>query len=216
MADHGTAAYTLGQFAEVQVAITRALPKALKDTDPKEMIHAVQNGETVELMLAQGFSSLIKGTLRVRGGRIVSSFTIRCEGTLRASELVKCGKYDWVHDLITDERFPLKAHEPVTRKIELVEFDYDPISEEVLDELRRLGLERPTPEDAFYSGIDHLDEQRKRSLVFLHEPVLDPAGNLHVLVLNENVGRRDLYLRWFDDGWDRNYLFAGVRPSTRA
>jgi len=41
--------------------------------------------------------------------------------------------------------------------------------------------------------------------------VRDPDGNLNVLVLNENVGKRNLNLNWFDNRWNRHYLFAGVR-----
>ncbi len=43
--------------------------------------------------------------------------------------------------------------------------------------------------------------------------VLDPNGNRNVLVLNENAGKRNLNLNWFDDRWNRSYAFAGVRRS---
>lgn len=207
MAEHGTAAYTLGQFTEVQVAITRALPRALKDTDPKEMIRVLQNGEQLERMLTEGFRSLQRD---VRGGKVVPSFSIRCEGNLKTSELVTRGKYDWVNDLITDGCFPLMMYTPVTRTIKLIEFTHDPSSLEVLAEFRRLGLERPTPEDALCFGIDYPDEQRKHSLVFLHEPGQGPGGGLCILVLTGGVGERYLELEWFDHRWSRGCLFAGV------
>lgn len=47
----------------------------------------------------------------------------------------------------------------------------------------------------------------------LYNLVQDPDGNLYVLVLNESVGKRNFNLNWFDNRWNRNYLFAGVRNS---
>ena len=121
------------------------------------------------------------------------------------------GPYSWKNKLIGDNLFPIKPHASLVRKIELVECDFNLISEEVLVELNRHGLKRPTTEDAFQFGIDHPGEQRKHSIAFLHEPVLDPYGNRSVLVLDEDVGKRNLYLRWFHYRWSRNYVFAGVR-----
>lgn len=85
--------------------------------------------------------------------------------------------------------------------------------DEVLQELKHRGLERPMCEDALYFGVKHPEEQRKRPIVFLHEPVRDPNGNLNVLVLREVDGYRYLHLRWFGDRWGRHYVFAGVRHS---
>lgn len=53
---HGTA--TLGQFAEVSAAITRALPKALDGFDPKAIIQKVGNGEALERALHTALASL--------------------------------------------------------------------------------------------------------------------------------------------------------------
>ena len=144
--------------------------------------------------------------------QIIAVFTIKCEGSLKTSELVKAGKYDWSNNLITDELFPLQSHAPVARKIEFIEFcDHDPTSEEMISELTRFGLKRPTAEDALQFGIDQPEEQRKRSIVFLHEPVLDPRGSRRVLVLVGSAGERDLGLGWFSCRWDRRCVFAGVR-----
>ena len=143
--------------------------------------------------------------------RVVSSFAITCEGNLKASELVKAGKYDWSNDLITDKRFPLQPHAPVARKIGLVECDFDPSSEEALGEHQRHGLKRPTAEDALEFGKEYPEEQRKRPVVFLHEPVLGPDGDRGVLVLDEDAGGRSLFLYWFGSRWRRSFVFAGVR-----
>ena len=143
--------------------------------------------------------------------KIGNVFEVVCQGSFVASELVRRGKYDWVNDLITDKRFPIGEHVPQTRIIELVEFDYDSTSEEALRELERRGLERPTAEDALYFGIQHLEEQRKHPIVFLHEPVECPGGGRRVLVLRSDGGERNLNLSWCAHGWYRDHVFAGVR-----
>lgn len=141
---------------------------------------------------------------------ISNIFKIICKGSHTTSELIKLGKYYWGNDWITDKRFPLEKHASTTRNIELVEFDHDPTSEEVLEELTRRGLDKPTYEDALCFGIQHPEEQRKHPIVFLHNPVFDPFGNRGVLVLDEHSGLRGLSLRWFDYGWGRCCVFAGV------
>ena len=136
-------------------------------------------------------------------------FSITCGGE-RTSALVKRGKYDWTDGAIGDELFPIAPHEPEEREIVLVKFQHDPTSEEVLAEFERRGLERPTTEDALVFGVTYPDEQRKRLVVFLHEPVR-VRGHRFVLVLHGLAGGRYLCLGWFDDGWRRSYGFAAVR-----
>ncbi len=51
MQNHGTTSANLGQFAEINSAICRALPKAVGNLDPKAVISACQNGEALEQYL---------------------------------------------------------------------------------------------------------------------------------------------------------------------
>lgn len=200
MTKHGTASQVTGSYVEFQAAVLRALPR---DIDPDVALRWTQNGESLARVLREALTPDGK-----TAGKI---FSITCKGAYKTSELVAQAKYDWWNDWVTDERFPLQTHEPVSRKIEIVSFDHDPTSEEVLAEFSRRGLERPTYEDALYFGIAYPDEQRKRPIAFLHEPVRDPDGYLCVLVLDEGVGGRHFDLLWFDRRWPRHYLFAGVR-----
>lgn len=145
------------------------------------------------------------------GKSSVNVFQITCEGSHKTSELVRMGNYDRVSDWITDERFPVQKHASVSRSIELVEFDHDPTSEEVLAEFSRRGLNRPTHEDALYFGVKHPEEQRKRPIVFLHEPGQFPGGSRRVLVLGGGARKRGLDLYWLVGRWGRRCAFAGVR-----
>jgi hypothetical protein len=144
--------------------------------------------------------------------KVYGTFHLTLEGNATASELVHRGRYNWHHRKIADRRFPIQQHNPMDRTVKLIEFDHDPISEEVLAEFTCRGLECPIPEDAFYFGIQHPDEQRKRSIVFPHEPVYCPDGHRYVLVLRAPSGIRGLYLYQHDYRWLRCFVFAGVRP----
>ena len=142
-------------------------------------------------------------------------FLINCIGSYKTSELIRYGKYTWNNNWITDWRFPLEKHAPMSRTIEIVEFDHDSDSEEVLKEFGRCGLERPTYEDALYFGIQHPEEQKKHPIVFLHEPVLNLDGNFGVLALSEDGGLWHLPLSYLVPKWihisQASFVFASVR-----
>ena len=199
----GTASIS-GAYIEFQVAVLKALPR---DISPDVALAWTLNGELL--------AHVLKDALSPSGKLASNSFSVTCEGA-KASELIRLGNYDWSDDWITDERFPIERHEPVERMVEVVQLNHDPTSEEVLEELKRRGLERPTYEDALYFGATYPEEQRKRPLVFFHEPVLDMNDFHDVLVLSAGVVKRSLGLGWFDGLWNRDNAFAGVRPGTRA
>jgi hypothetical protein len=190
------------QLAELYAAVIRQCPRDIDATSAQGWI---ENQAALQRVLRE---ALVPKDV----GEAGNAFLIVCRGE-RASELIRQGAYDWHDDLITDKRFPIKSHAPVNRRIEFVEFDHAPTSEEVLAEFRRSGLIRPTYEDALYFGIQHKDEQMKAPTVFLHEPVLGLFGGRSVLVLGGAVGDRGLGLDWFDGEWARYYRFAGVRES---
>lgn len=198
MSKSRTASQISGSYVEFQTAVLRALPR---DIDSDVALGWTKNGEAL--------SRALREVLLPNGKPAGNSFSITCEG-IKASELVRRGKYDWANDSITDTLFPIEPHAQETRMIELVEFDHDPGSEEVLAEFARRGLERPTPEDALAFGIAYPEEQRKHPVVFLHEPVL-VDGFRSVLVLDGSDRERNLNLNWFAYRWNRYYVFAAVR-----
>lgn len=195
---HGTAFKVAGGYIEFQAAVLRALPR---DIDSDVALGWTQNGEAL--------AHALREVLLPNGKTSGNVFSITCEGA-KASELVRLGKYDWVNSDITDKRFPIEPHAPVSSTIELVEFDHDPDSEEVLVEFARRGLERPSYEDALAFGIAYPEEQRKHPVVFLHDPV-QAGGSRDVLVLHGDDRGRDLDLDWFGSRWLRYDVFAAVR-----
>ena len=103
-----------------------------------------------------------------------------------------------------------RAAPPRVRGIVLLEFDRAATFEDVVAAAARLGLERPTYEDALGFGIAHPEVQRERPIIFLHEPWLGVFGRRDVLCLWHNAGRRELGLEGFDDTWAPQFRFAFV------
>lgn len=127
-------------------------------------------------------------------------------------ELVRDGGYKLVHSNINSRNFPVRPRHGY-RDIVLLEFDRDDISlEEVISEAEKLGLKRPTYEDAFYLGVEHPDVPRNQSVVFLHESRLDMYGDSYVLCLWNDPGYRALFTLWSGNRrLERFRRFAFVR-----
>jgi hypothetical protein len=124
---------------------------------------------------------------------------------------VEAGQYGYAQAAVTSENFPAdRAAAARVRDIVLLEFDRAVAFEDVVAAATRLGLERPTYEDALYFGIAHPEVQRERPIIFLHEPWLGFFGRRDVLCLWHNAGRRELGLEGFDDTWAPQFRFAFV------
>jgi len=132
-------------------------------------------------------------------------------GNRTTEEIIAAGKYDWKSSRVNGKNFPMRRIPEGPREIVLLEFDRKPANDEVLVKARRQGLERPRYEDALLFGEQYPEEQRKASIVFLHEPWKCFFCEQHVLVLNCDNGRRGLCMRYFGYRWGRRCRFAFVR-----
>lgn len=143
------------------------------------------------------------------------SFTLATGDGRSAKQLLAAGNFDYVGDyarmFVEEDSFPINTDKDEF-DIEYVEFDYDPTSEQVLAQFKKLGLLRPQPEDALRFGEKYPEEQRTNPIVFLHEPWSAPDGNRNVLYLNRNGSERNVDMRWFGGRWPRDYRFAARRP----
>jgi len=127
-------------------------------------------------------------------------------------EAVKAGNYDYANDNINNRNFPMRPRPVGEREIILLEFDYDPSSEQAIAEAEKQGLIRPDHEDALDFGEQFPEKQREHPIVFLHEPWQGPDGGLGVMVLGRSVSsERSLSLSGFRSGWGRHCRFAFVR-----
>ena len=126
-------------------------------------------------------------------------------------QLVEAGAYGYAHSCVTSDNFPVRsvACTPPCDVV-LLGFEREMNAGEVLAEAARLGLERPSYEDALHFGVEHPAVQRGHPIVFLHEPWVGFFGRRDVLCLWSNAGRRELGLEGFDDAWTATYRFAFI------
>jgi hypothetical protein len=141
-------------------------------------------------------------------------------GSPSTEQLVEAAGYGYAHSCVTSENFPVRGaagddRDEAARDIVLVGFDRDVTAAEALAEAARLGLERPSYEDALYFGVAHPAVQQEHPVIFLHDPWFGYFGRRDVLCLWSNAGRRELGLEGFDDSWGPRHRFAFVAAGAR-
>jgi hypothetical protein len=134
-------------------------------------------------------------------------------GSGSTEQLVEAGRYGYAHSCVTSDNFPVRGGPARPAELVLLGFDRPVTAAEVLAEAGRLGLERPTYEDALHFGAEHPEAQRAHPVVFLHEPWVGFFGRRDVLSLWSNAGRRELGLEGFDDPFGPGVRFAFVAPA---
>lgn len=147
--------------------------------------------------------------------KIVGSFRINTTGNRTTNEVIAAGNYDWKHDMVNGENFPMRPIPEGTREIVLLQFDHESTFKEAITEATMQGLEQPRYEDALLFGEQYPKEQRNAPIVFLHEPwqrlLFDYMG---VLVLGFGVRHRSLLLNYFCDSFERQCRFAFIKPQS--
>ena len=153
------------------------------------------------------------GVLEIELAKIGRVFNIIRGGKRTTEEVVRATTHTFVNGNINSANFPLTRAAEEGWELEafqVADWDHDPSSEEILQELKTRKLERPTYEDALKFDEEHTD--KKGTFVFLHRPWLGPDGLPDVLVVRRDEADRGLYLNWFAGRWYRGCWFVGVRP----
>jgi len=205
METHGTAAYTLGQYNEVLVALARALPKALVGTDAKKVIAATQNGEALETALA--------GTLRllVDGKGPFNLYPIVVDYGMKVEEAVKLGNYDWVLSDITQENFPTQKKGKTELVVELIRFDHCISTDQALKELDRMGYRPAELMELLAFGEKYPEVQREFSIAALGSVWQNPDGDRRVPFFCSYASKHGLNLFLIENDWGGGWRFAAVR-----
>jgi ribosomal protein S18 acetylase RimI-like enzyme len=159
----------------------------------------------------------VEAAMRARDGvataREVGRYRITVGDGRSTEALVAAGQYGYAHSCLDSESFPARHFGGErAREIVLLELDRSLPSDAIIAAAARLGLERPTYEDALYFGVAHPEAQRERPIVFLHDPWFGFFGRRDVLCLWSNAGRRELGLEGYDDPRDPTHRFAFVQP----
>lgn len=125
---------------------------------------------------------------------------------LNLKKLIKEKNFDYVNSDITDALFP--EPEDISEAYKLFHFDRYISSKGAIEEMKKDGY-RPT-------NIYELllwKEWNEKDLVVALGSVGKVDGSRRVPCLSRGGSRRNLYLYWFDGGWDAGDRFLAVRNS---
>ena len=143
-----------------------------------------------------------------KGGFLV---TVNYNRTIE--ELVKAGRYHWQNSDITSQNFPSSRKGKAQVLIQLVHFDRDITSDEVLKALDKQGLRPVTLPELLAFGAKYPDKQCAFPIVALGSVWRVSGVGRRVAYLWRGAGSRGLGLYWLGDGWGAHSRFAAVRNS---
>lgn len=141
-------------------------------------------------------------------------FRITVDYGMSFQQMVGVGKYDWVNDNITVERFPIVGTGAVEYEAKLFHFDRHISSEAVDEEIKTADGKNPWEsakmECLLAFGATFPDVQRKFPIVGLGSSC-EARGGRDVPGLWEDGSGRCLSLYWWDDAWYDHCRFLAVR-----
>ncbi len=140
------------------------------------------------------------------------------------AEMIRAGKYGWIHSDINERNFSVKGEGKVERELILVHLNVVARTDkEVIAEMGRRGL-RPTPriEDSLTLGAAHTGLQKEFPIVAIGCSFLSPflSGLAHqvggtcsrgFVCLRQGDAGRILTLDHGLDGWNKITRFLAIR-----
>ena len=130
-------------------------------------------------------------------------------------ELLTAGRYDFVDDEITNQRFAQAREGQEEIEIELVHFDLEIPTRTALKWLAKKNLRLVTAVELLAFGVAYPDEQRKFPVI-APSPWCDMFGARLVPCLSSNDDlKRGVYVNHIgvdeDEDWNESCRFAAVR-----
>ena len=180
--------------------------KAMGGTD--DAIHNLdkQVGESLLNTIAE---LLVKAELKTR-----SCFPITVDYAKSLGDMILSGNYVEVNPNISAVNFPLGFSQIIVdTEIILVSFDHNISSDDVVEELAKLGLEPAKLEHAAAFGAKYPLAQCEHPIAFLGSIWTDDNGDRQVPCLGNWGSERMLDLSGWTNMWPREYRFAAVRKS---
>ena len=130
--------------------------------------------------------------------------------TMSLADMIKAGKYDWTNHDITEKRFPVKGEGKKETAVELIHFNRVMNSNQVEQELDKMGLRPGTIEELLAFGATFPETQRKFPILALGS-VAEISGGRVVAYLDGGGSERRLRLYWPDNDWSVVCRFLAVR-----
>lgn len=175
--------------------------------------HLKSEKQAQALIEASAFVEQFDLLVKVLLGKLSNTFAITVDYSRSLSEMISVGGYNYANKNITEEHFRIICrYYKVDCEVELVHLNEEMTSDEVLEELDKLGLRPAFLEELLAFGETYPEIQRDFPIVSLGSSVRTAhRGNRLVPYIDGWHDRRSLDLYWFDFNWDAKCRFAAVR-----
>lgn len=131
---------------------------------------------------------------------------------LSLKQMIEAGRYGYVNDAITPDRFLIEGGGKQTIEIVLSHFGEAIDSQEAIDRMDKEGYRPATIAELLALGAQYPDLQQKFPVVALGS-CAEVLGVRRVPDLDGWSGRRGLSLGWFGSRWHDSCCFASVRKN---
>ncbi len=151
---------------------------------------------------------IVKARKEVKG-----LFRVTVDYSQTLEQMIATGKYDWKNPDITAKHFPVSSSKSGTEEmaIELIKFDRDMQSDDVVCELDKMGLRPADLPELLAFGAKYPEKQHEFPIIALGSVWQGWDGNRLVPYLDSDSGGRNLGTDFFGSRWDSLYRFAAVR-----
>ncbi|MEK9179951.1 MAG: hypothetical protein AAB897_00880 [Patescibacteria group bacterium] len=154
----------------------------------------------------------LKHFLRKEGMAMLEVFRVTVDYSMTIEQMIAAGRYDWQNNDVNDKHFPIPPSKRGKQEvaIELIKFDRDMESNEVLRELDKMGLRSAELPELLAFGAAYPEKQREFPVVALGSVWHYWDGDRGVACLCRHAGGRYLDLRWWCGRWFSHGRFAAV------
>ena len=141
----------------------------------------------------------------------LDTFSITVDYTRSLEEMVKAGKYNYVHEEISARHFPIEGNGTIETEVILVRFYRGVQNDEAIKKMEHMGLVPVKIEHLLALDAQHPDLPREDPIVCLGSVWVSRHGYHNFPYLGDWGGERGLCLDWDDDGWGGDCWFAAFR-----
>jgi len=190
---------TAGQIGKIQDNLAAALRKSGLPSEPTQEVIETQG----DSLIAELVAAVRK---RVEAVNKIIRRAVKVDRTKTAAEVIDAtSRVRWYTDEQVLAEMPLDGREEDI--VKFFELDYDPTVDE-LDREYKTRILRPDPAAVAQAMTDDpaLADERPVSVQWRNS-----KGHACYAIFDRYGGKRDVRVDRGDDGWDRDYRFAGVR-----
>lgn len=189
--------------------LTKALRK--KGVSNEQIHEFVKEGEAPDA-LVEKVASVLAEVIQVMQ-RVEDIFCFFVDYSMTFEQMIAAGRYDLKNSEITEKHFLIPPSKRGKKEvaIELIHFNRDMESYDVLRELDLMGLRPAELPELLAFGAAYPEKQREFPIVALGSVLQGLGGCRYVAYLFRRVGERRLDLQRRSDGWSSSCRFAAVR-----